>query len=66
MALTPKQRRARLRFGDGAAIARRTKRSKAHVHYVLNGVRRDAVVERAAAKRMQPPTTVDEAFGPTP
>lgn len=60
MSLTPRQRRALLKHGDCAHVARLTGHSAAHVHYVLQGVRRSAAIEKAFAKILQRP--LDELF----
>lgn len=62
MALTKWERKERLGFGAVQAIATATGRSKGHVSQVINGKRRDRVVEVAAARRLQLP--VDEVFAP--
>lgn len=66
MPLTRWERKSRLKHGDVNSIAKRTRRAASHVSLVISGKRRDRVVEREAARRMKPPTTQDEAFGPIP
>lgn len=53
--MTPDDILKQLGWGGASKLARIVRRSPSHVHYVLHGVRRDAVVERAVAKRLQKP-----------
>lgn len=46
MSMTPAEIKAKLPRGAQAAVARQTNRTEAHVSYVVNGYRRDPVVER--------------------
>jgi hypothetical protein len=62
MALTKWERKERLGHGAVKEIAQATQRSEGHVSQVINGKRRDRVVEVAAARRLQMP--VDEVFEP--
>lgn len=62
MALTKWERKERLGHGAVKDIATATARSEGHVSQVINGKRRDRVVEVAAARRLQMP--VDEVFAP--
>lgn len=56
--MTPDERKKALGHGGAAKVARSVKRSPAHVHYVIYGLRRDVVVERAVAKRIGQPVEV--------
>lgn len=60
MPLSRIERKERLGFGGQKKIARRTKRTRGHVSQVVNGSRRDAVVERAVARAIGLP--VEEVF----
>lgn len=60
MALTRWERKERLGHGAVKEIAAATERSEAHVSRVVNGHRRDRVVEVAVARRLQLP--VDAVF----
>lgn len=62
MAMTAAERKAALKHGDGAKVARQTRRTHGHVSQVIAGDRRDAVVERAIARRIGRP--VDDVFEP--
>ena len=62
MALTKWERKERLGHGAVKEIAEATDRSEGHVSQVINGKRRDRVVEVAVARRLQMP--VDEVFEP--
>lgn len=63
MALTKDERKARLGRGKAAGIARQLKRSEGHVSQVINGLRRDPVVEEMVARRIGLP--VEEVFPPS-
>jgi hypothetical protein len=60
MAMTGEERKRALGHGGAAVICRRTKRSPAHVSYVIRGLRRDRKVEVAIARFLRRP--VDELF----
>lgn len=60
MALTRWERKERLGHGAVKELAAATQRSEGHVSQVVNGKRRDRVVEVAVARRLQMP--VDEVF----
>lgn len=62
MALSKWERKERLGHGAVKEIAEATERSEGHVSQVINGKRRDRVVEVAVARRLQLP--VDEVFEP--
>lgn len=62
MPLTASERKQRLGRGKAAGIARQLKRSEGHVSQVINGLRRDPVVEAVVAKRIGLPA--DEVFPP--
>lgn len=62
MALTKWERKEKLGHGAVKDIATTTERSEGHVSQVINGKRRDRVVEVAVARRLQMP--VDEVFEP--
>lgn len=62
MALTKWERKERLGHGAVKEIATATERAEGHVSMVINGKRRDRVVEVAVARRLQMP--VDEVFEP--
>lgn len=62
MAMSAGERKAALKYGDAAKVSRQTHRTKGHVSQVIAGDRRDAVVERAIARRIGKP--VDEVFEP--
>ena len=62
MSLTASERKQRLGRGRAAGIARQLKRSEGHVSQVINGLRRDPVVEAVVAKRIGLP--VEEVFPP--
>lgn len=60
MPLTASERKQRLGRGKAAGIARQLKRTEGHVSQVINGLRRDPVVEAVVAKRIGLP--VNEVF----
>lgn len=62
MALSKYERKEKLGHGAVKEIAAATGRSEGHVSQVINGKRRDRVVEVAAARRLQ--MSVDEVFEP--
>lgn len=62
MALSKYERKEKLGYGAAVEIARATNRSEGHVSQVINGKRRDRIVEVAVARRIQMP--VDEVFEP--
>jgi hypothetical protein len=62
MALTKWERKEKLGHGAVREIAGATELSEGHVSQVINGKRRDRVVEVAVARRLQMP--VDEVFTP--
>ena len=62
MPMSGEERKRALGHGGAAAICRRTKRSPAHVSYVIRGLRRDRKVEVAIARRLKLP--VDVVFAP--
>lgn len=64
MALSKYERKEKLGYGAATLIAKATDRSEGHVSQVINGKRRDRVVEVAVARRLQMP--VDEVFEPVP
>ncbi len=62
MALTPYERKLRLKRGSITSIAKRTRRAQPHVSLVVSGQRRDAVVEKEVARRIGLP--VEAVFEP--
>lgn len=62
MALTADERKNKLGRGKAAKIARQLKRTEGHVSQVINGLRRDPVVEEMVARRIGLP--VEEVFPP--
>lgn len=62
MALSKWERKERLGHGAIREIAKATTRSEGHVSQVVNGKRRDRVVEVAVARRLQ--MAVDDVFEP--
>lgn len=62
--MTGRERKAALGYGALSKIARRTRRTLGHVSQVIDGTRRDPVVERATAARLG--KSIDEVFGERP